>query len=412
MQISLRVDQLTKGMYVAELDIPWLDSPFLFQGFTIETDDELDLLAKHCRHVVVDDMKSRDSIVLRRLLSLEMRAATRPAAANDVVVLEEVGALRRALNRVDERHERGRSQMISAIDDVRLGRILETRDAKAFVGDLVSAIASDAGAAWLLSSLRERSPQLADHCLNTAIIATAFAQHLGYGRERCEVVGLGALLHDIGLARVPKAVLEKAGELDVHEYALVKLHPAHGERILNESRGDLDRDALDIVLLHHERVNRRGYPRKLEAACLPEHAQVVALADVYDSMISRRPYAAPRSPQEALSMINSRSGIDFEPRLVAEFIKCVGIYPAGSPVQLMNGALGIVVSSRPEHRLTPTLLMVRDPAGREILPRKTVNLKLLTDATRRAGWSVARIVDAAAHGINVGAVIREALGRT
>jgi putative nucleotidyltransferase with HDIG domain len=410
MQIRLHVSQLTKGMYVSELDIPWLESPFLFQGFVIETDEELALLGKHCQCVVVDDMKSRDDIRLRTLLSHEMRRATRAVGARDssaTVVMQEIRGLRAALNRVSARHDVRASRVIRVIDDVRLGRILETHDAKAVVADLVETVSGDGDAAWLLSSIRERSSLLADHCLNSAIIAIAFAQHLGYGNEMREAVGLGAMLHDVGLARVPRTVIEKPRELNSQEQALVRLHPAHGARVLREAREDLPREAVDIVLMHHEKLNGRGYPLGKRVERLPEYVQVVALADMYDSMISERPYAPARSPQVVLSVIHARSGIDFERSLVEEFIRCVGIYPVGSLVELGNRALGIVVSSRPESRLTPTLLMVRDPEDRDILPRKMVNLGVLPEMARQSGWSVARIVDARTRGLNVQAIVRE-----
>ncbi len=409
MQVRLNVDQVTCGMYVAELDIPWLESPFLFQGFIVESEAELATLRKHCRQVVVDGMKSVDDHRVRQLLGTEIRRASGVRSRVSGVEMENVEALRKEINSTVLRQRDQASRTIRAIDDLRLGKSLDGQAARDLVTDVVDTVAKDVNAAWLMSSVRERSSRLADHSLNTSIFATAFAQHLGYNRAACEIVGSGAFLHDIGLSKIPPALYDKPGELTAQERKLIEMHPQAGAQMIAQAQGDIDGTACEIVTMHHERVNGRGYPNRARGVDVPEYAQIVALADMYETMISETPYARGKSPQQALAAIHAHIDIAFDKTLVEEFIKCIGIFPVGSLVQLQNGSLGIIVSSSSERRLAPILLMVRDPLGKEILPRRTVDLSRVSPATRRIGWQLSKIVDGSTIGINVPSIVRASL---
>lgn len=411
MRIKVDVEEVTKGMYVAELDRPWLESPFLFQGFVIETDDDLATLREKCNYVFIDDQKSRDSSELRKLFEgLSPQQAV--SGSNGQPVAEADGdpgsarSFKDNFERAVTTFKRSTSTVIRFFDDVRLGNSIDTEDAKGVVGELVSEITHNPNTALWLTSLRSRDEATANHCLNVAILALAFGRHLGYSHDRLQDLGLGALMHDVGVARTPKDILNKPGKLSQDEFEVMKKHPRDGYNVLRVTR-NLPEASLEIILHHHERVDGSGYPDGLAGEDIKEHVRIVAIADVYDSMTSDRPYHEAKSPQDALTQMHKRAEQQFGRSLMEEFIKCVGIYPIGSLVVLETGALGVVMSSNPEARLKPLILLVRDEQGREVRPRKLVNLAQLAAQRGEKGWSISRTVNPKDYGVDISSIAAE-----
>ncbi|HEX6958184.1 MAG TPA: HD-GYP domain-containing protein [Ferrovibrio sp.] len=410
MRIKLDVEQIRVGMYIAALDRPWLESPFLFQGFLVETEDDLETLRKHCNYVFIDDVKSRDSDEVRRLIDAVGTTAD-ATGKTDRQTAERVqqgsaDSFRSNLRHATQSFRKSTDGVIRFFNDMRLGKSVETEDAKAIVSELVTTISSNVNTALWLTNLRTQHEATAAHCLNTSILALAFARHLGYPLEQLQEVGMGALLHDLGIARVPNAVLNKPGNLTEDEFEIVKKHPRDGYHVLKLTR-EIPAPALDIVLHHHERVNGSGYPDGLKDDEIREPVRIVAIADMYDSMTTERVYRKAMTPQDALTAMHKRAESDFGKRLMEEFIKCVGIYPIGSLVLLDTGALGVVVSSNPDARLKPLILLVRDEDGRNVFPRKLVNLATVSGQRSAQAWTVSRVVAPADYGIDIASIAAE-----
>lgn len=407
MRLKMDVADVQLGMYVAELDRPWLESPFLFQGFVLDSEDDLETLREHCNYVFVDDEKSVDPQAAREAASgkgrEEKESPEEPDSENSANAAK---SFRSNIKRAVQTFKRSTGSVIKFFDDARLGKSIDTNDAKAVVSDLVTTITNNVNTALWLTSLRNRTEEGAAHCLNTSILSVAFARHLGYSHDQMQLVGLGALLHDIGFARTPKSILEKPGELTDKEYATVKKHPRDGHAVLKLTHQIPD-EALDIVLHHHERLDGSGYPDGLKGEELGEMVRVVAIADAYDSMTSERVYRKAIAPQDALTTLHKRAAEEFGQSLMEEFIKCVGIYPIGSLVLLNTGALGVVVSSNPDARLKPLILMVRDEQGRDLYPRKLVNLATLSAHQGEGAWSISRVVRPGDYGIDIAAIAAE-----
>ncbi|MBW3567375.1 MAG: HD-GYP domain-containing protein [Proteobacteria bacterium] len=415
MRIKVDVEQVRLGMYIAALDRPWLESPFLFQGFVVESEEDLETLRQHCNYVFIDDVKSRDSEEVRGLIE-------KLGASADVTVKHErqtaeraeqgtVTSFRDNIKHAVQSFRRSTDGVIRFFNDMRLGKSIETEDAKAVVSELITTISSNVNTALWLTNLRAQHEETAAHCLNTSILALAFARHLGYSTEQLEEVGMGALLHDLGIARVPESIINKPGNLNEEEFEVVKKHPRDGFNVLKLTR-EIPEGALDIVLHHHERVNGSGYPDALKDDEIREPVRVVAIADMYDSMTTDRAYRKAMSPQDALTSMHKRAEADFGKRLMEEFIKCVGIYPIGSLVLLDSGALGVVVSSNPDARLKPLILLVRDEHGNDVMPRRLVNLATIGTQGSAGTWSISRVVKAADYSVDISAIAAEEMRMT
>ncbi len=412
MKIKIDIDQVTIGMYIAELDRPWLESPFLFQGFVVEDEAELEKLRESCNFVFVDDIKSESSPELKRLVALAEKTSDGQRARLKVEyqLQSTAESFKKEIDRASEIHAHSTTTAIKILDDFRLGHSVNSEDAKSVVSDLVSIISSNANTALWLTNLRDKNQQLANHCLNVSILSIAFGRYLGYPLEMLSAIGLGGLLHDAGLARVSQDIIDKYDELSEIERENIRRHPLQAEAVFLD-QGDLPVEVLDIVRDHHERIDAKGFPEGKGKNAVHEHVRIVAIADVYDTMTSTRAasdkaYPVGLTPQEALTAMHKRATQDFGNKLVEEFIKCIGIYPIGSLVILNSGALGIVMSSNPDQRMTPLVLLVRNEDGKDVMPRELVNLAT-KDKSKDDSWNISRMVDSGSYGIDVSAIAEE-----
>ena len=158
-----------------------------------------------------------------------------------------------------------------------------------------------------------------NHCYRVSIYAVKIASYLGFSTERLEDIRSAALLHDIGKMEISRNLLYKAARLTNEEYKEMKQHVAKSGEILNPLQGPLGR-ILPIILAHHEKIDGSGYNNMLGEK-IPLEARILAVADVYDSLTSDRPYRKAMSPFDAKDIIEKGSGTEFDPRVVKVFLK-------------------------------------------------------------------------------------------
>lgn len=407
MKIKLDVDRLCTGMYVAELDRPWIGTPFLFQGFLIESPDEISQLRDCCEFVFVDDLQSSQE----RQVQDTLRSAIGPIRSGKVkaitVEFEEWtgGArLRSTLDKLNKTVEKSREKIDSVLEDVKLGRSVQAADTREVIHNLVDNVSRNPQTAQWMTVLQSENQLIAQHSMNVSVLATTFGRFLGWPDAMLNIVSEGAMLHDAGMSRVPPWILEKKGPLNKREFDLVCMHADYAARLLKES-GEYDPRVIEIVRHHHERVDGSGYPDRLQGTQIPDHVQLVSIVDVYESMTAEKPYEGALTPSVALTRIHKRAGTHFNQRMVEAFIRCIGIYPLSSLVRLKNGALGIVVSSTEENRLKPVVLLVQGPDGKNLMPRRMVNLLALESVN--GGWGIEGIADAEAEGIDTRRILVE-----
>lgn len=393
---KVEAGKLRIGMYVAELDRPWLDSPFLFQGFTIQDEDELRQLRETCNHVFVDVEKSGDIDPEE----LEQFTASSSSGGSPEVRVD----FSEEIVRAREVRKRGTGITRRLLEDGRLGESVRSEEARDVVSDLITSVSNNPNASLWLTNLKRQHEYLAAHSMDTCILAVAFGRQLGYEHKELEEIGMGAMLHDIGLMRTPKKILDKPGPLTDEEFKIVSRHPREGYNVLRLIPG-MSEIALNIVRHHHERIDGSGYPDGLKGDDIPREALVVALVDVYDSLTSPRPYVeTPLSPHAALGRLREVAATDFGGDLVEQFMRCIGIYPVGSLVELTSGALAAVVSHSPRTRLSPVVMMLRDADGQPYTSRPLVNLDALVGGMDTERWRILGVRDPSEYGIDMGEI--------
>jgi HD-GYP domain-containing protein (c-di-GMP phosphodiesterase class II) len=170
----------------------------------------------------------------------------------------------------------------------------------------------------MAQALDARDPYTAGHSDRVSFNSTAIAAAIGLTPPEVEVIRIGAKLHDIGKIGIPDAILQKPGVLTAEEFALIKLHPQIGKRILDKFEGF--RDYLPIVELHHENQDGSGYPYGLKGHELPLGVRIVHVADVYDAVTSNRAYRKAMSERQVLDILMSGAGPLFDPEVVNAFL--------------------------------------------------------------------------------------------
>ncbi len=424
-RIKVDVNALKSGMYVAELDRPWLGTPFLFQGFPITTDEEIVQLQQCCEYVFVDATQSvgwePDMRLLRRMdeyLVLEQPDADASQSQPPRFTTQRVnvqsepkhgwkqdtGTFLATLQRTRETYGRTHEYVNQVLDDVRLGRAIDPAGAKEVVNTLVDAIITNESALVWLTMLKHRDEYTSQHSINVCIMSLLFGRALGLEKYELQELGHGALLHDIGKMKVPLEILNKTTPLTDAELAELKLHAGYGYEMLCDSR-DIGAQALDVIRSHHERVDGSGYPRGLKGDEIGRFAMIVSVVDVYDAITSDRVYHMGISPHEAINLMYGWTPHGFLRELIESFIKCLGIYPIGSIVELETGEVGVVMTMNLAQRLRPIITLVLDCDKRPYPVRKLLNLAQF--AGDDGAVNIQRILQSNAYGIDVRSLVLE-----
>lgn len=387
--IKIHISELRIGMYVSKLECDWLETPFLVQGFVIECLDDIDAVAEYSNYVWIDAVQE---VWIPPEQRQTLKAKPKTVYINKVSAPEE----RYAAVSIYRDSQR---LMKTLLDDVRLGGVIDTEQAKATVKTCVNSVLRNPDALLWMTKMRSEESYTAEHSLNVCILAIAFGRHLGKSETDLEKLGLCGLLHDVGKMRIPPAVLNKVEPLTDKEFNMIKAHTVHGRNLLMSSPG-IYHGAIDVAYSHHERIDGMGYPRKLPASGISEFSRIITLVDAYDAMTADRCYSRAMPSTDALRNIYKDRGTHFDERLALEFIKCIGLYPPGSIVELVNGLVGIVLESNHRFRHLPKILVVHNIHG-PLEKERVLSLNNIEQGTLDKNHLIQRALCDGSYGINI-----------
>ncbi len=382
-EVKVPVGKLELGMHVTRLDKPWEETDFLLQGFVIQDQETLAALTAQCDYVYIEGRLthaqapvqqrpreapqekkglfarfSRSSSAQPIANKVETRQPGRPPANKRISYINKIPT-ERELPQAKGTYDFAKTTVTNIMDGIRIGRTIDMNEARAAVTRIVDSVLRNKDALTWLTKIKDKDEYTAEHSLNVSILSATFARHLGHSEEEIETIALGGLLHDVGKAKIPLEILNKTGRLTDEEFIIMRQHPLFGRNLLM-SVSNKDRITIDIAHAHHERVDGKGYPRKLQAHQIPYYAKIIAIADAYDAITSNRCYDSGRSSMEALDIIYQVKGEHFDEELALEFIRCIGIYPPGAIVEMNTGEVGLVVNTHEKSKLKPRILVVLD----------------------------------------------------
>ncbi len=203
-----------------------------------------------------------------------------------------------------------------------------------------------------------------ENAMNCAVLATLVGQNLNMVQHKLIQLATGALLHDVGMLRIPQAVRAKTGELTPDEVRIMQEHPLHSYRIITKEMKFAEEIGV-AAYQHQERWDGQGYPRQLSGRNIAPMARIIAVVDAFEAMVSKRPYRSSMIGYAAMRTILGDNGRRFDPDILRIFIRTMGIYPIGSVVLLKDGRIGRVVDVNGSAPVRPHVKIMIDPTGRE-----------------------------------------------
>ncbi|MBN4055440.1 HD-GYP domain-containing protein [bacterium AH-315-K03] len=396
-KIPIPVSGLKIGMYVCELDRPWLETPFTLQGFKITTLEDIEVINQHCEFVYIEQNEDHWLEAQEHPLFEKRKSRTRYPSPEDSL---------QEFTRAQSIHRSARHLTRSFMDDVRLGQAINIKEITSTVSECVSSILRSPDAMIWLSRIRKKDDFTCEHSLNVALLAIAFGRHLGASVEDLNKLGLVGLLHDVGKMRIPNEILSKKSKLDHNEMSIMQTHTRHGRDILIAHK-NIYHGVVDVAYSHHETLDGKGYPRQIKASGITDFSRIITLCDTYDSITSDRNYKKGRSSLDALKILYQNKGTKYDDKLVTEFISCIGLYPSGSVVELTNGQAGIVISTNYRHRHLPKVLVIRD-AHKAPMPESVLDLERLASHNDQRHF-IKTVIANGSYGIRVEDYIEKGL---
>ncbi len=264
------------------------------------------------------------------------------------------------------------------VNSVRMGRSGGLKRVKRVVQTIVDQILADETSLVGLTTIRDYDEYTFVHSLNVCIFSVALGRRLLLDKLQLYDLGMAALFHDIGKARIQLEVLNKTEKLSEDEWRMLTTHTWRGLLTLLQFKSTTEMPYRSMVVAyeHHMRIDQTGYPRTLRERDLSIFSKIVAIADGFDAATTQRAYANPVAPAIVLQEMrdNPRRGMD--PTLVKAFVAMLGIYPVGTLVMLDTFELAVVqaADADPEMASRPTVLIVSDAQGNVLYPGLEVSL--------------------------------------
>ncbi|MBY5922786.1 HD-GYP domain-containing protein [Ferrimonas balearica] len=349
---NLPVHQVTLGMYV--VDIPGHSIMAIRQQGYIRTPEMLALLRKQgVKSVLIDTSRSQTGASTPT--PSQPAAASKPAQAK--------ASLKEELPRARKLYNRARQLQQRMMHDVKLGKQLELEPVEQMADQFIDSVFRNSSALNCLRLIKDKDDYLLEHSIGVAILMTLFARQLGYSGSVLHKICVGSLLHDIGKVMIPVEILNKPGKLTDEEFAIMRSHAAHSRDIIKSTPG-ISPISLDVAAMHHEKLDGTGYPEGLQGDSITTYGRMIAICDIYDAITADRIYHKGAPPTVALKRLLEMTPHQLDRELVQEFIQCIGVYPAGTMVELSSGLLAVVQESNEGKPLKPIVKAVYNPNSR------------------------------------------------
>jgi HD-GYP domain-containing protein (c-di-GMP phosphodiesterase class II) len=293
------------------------------------------------------------------------------------------------------------------VNSIRLGRTSNVKKVKRAVQMIVDQVLTNETSILGLTTLRDYDEYTFTHSVNVCIFSVALGRKIGLSKLQLYDLGMTALLHDIGKAKIPIEVLNKTTGLAEDEWRLIQAHPWRGAMVLFGMRAydEIPYKSILVAHEHHMKTDLTGYPRAIRARTLGIFSRLVAVADGFDAATTRRAYqSVPIEPDQVLREMWTNPRRGYDPIVVKALINLIGVYPIGTCVILDTFEVAIVAQANPdrENMNRPVVRIAIDPSGATIAaPGVPVDL---TERTPEGGYlrSIVKVTNPERYGLTVG----------
>lgn len=417
---KINVLDLKKGMYVSELDKPWLESPFLLQGFLIQDDQEIQQLQQICRYVFIDELQSKVAIkeedlteisdglapLSAREINIGSAADAKKALGRGGTIAELPGPIEppkieftNELDQARQVHEHLNTVVNNLYDSISRNKVPDFQQVSGVVSDVVYSLNRNEFALEWLSQLKSKDQFAAQHSMNVAIFSAKLGRHLGMDDELLKTLGMCGLMHDIGKIKIPENILRKPARLSAPEMKIMEVHPEIGMKIMKKMP-NVPLDVINTCMKHHERLDGKGYPDQLSGDNIDLMTRIISIADAYDAITSENDYNPGYSPSHAMSELYKQKGKAYDAELVDAFIRCIGVFPVGTVIETHTGEVGIVISTSDNHKLNPSIIMVLNNHKQPFKKAHILNSAIIYTEDGDFRFNIKRALNAGNYGVH------------
>lgn len=363
-EYPITVDQLRPGVFIRLERTNWFDHPFLFNNFKIKDDGQIALLRKLGITKVICVPEKSDLLPLR---PTDTETASKPEEELPQDVIDHLWEVKRErTRRLREKKEQLHqceirlNSCIREFDNILKGVLggnsHAVEEALAFVDRLGDYFLEDRESTLHLMNVMDTAEAAYSHAMNVAVLSMMVGKEASLDKEQMTDLGMGALFHDLGKEGLPKKLLRKRGKLTRPEQDLIDRHPVTGAAMLADIE-IFPKGALNVVAHHHENMDGSGVPEGLKDGEIDTLSRIVAIANTYDNHCNAHDPEQSLTPYLALSYMFGQQKQIFDVEMLALFIRCLGVYPPGTVVELSNGSIGMVMSVNPKNQLNPSVVL-------------------------------------------------------
>lgn len=333
---DLTIDELKVGMFVKDIFLKDSDHKVKNQG-VVNSQRTIELLKKQG--------------VVRVVIDCE-QSEVQTSNLGDV----EEASLEKEFSRSCEIYDQSTEKVKELLLNASSEKPLSIEAMTALAGEITNSVTRNEHAMTILTRIRQKSNYQWEHAINCAVLICGFSIYLGFKKNTVQELTLGAMLHDIGTAKVSRAILEKQEKLTKNEMSVVQKHVFWGVE-LSKREGFSSPILTDMLVNHHERLDGSGYPRGIAGDKISKLSRITAVVDVYDAMTGDKPYKKGMLPQAVFRhLLNEKD--KFDPDIVQKFIKYLGIHPVGSLVELSNNKIAVVIEGNRIEPLKPKIKVI------------------------------------------------------
>lgn len=394
----IRIQHLTLGMYVHDFCSSWMDHPFWRAKFVLKEPKDLARIhATAIKEVWIDTSRgldvaagvqavSRDEVDFQvetefgmlDMLTPMVAATPHPQSPPPAPVFSH--ALGRAPTSISVELQaaasicvQAKQAVVSMFNEARMGQAVNSENARNLVEEISDSVTRNPSALISLARLKTADNYTYMHSVAVCALMVALARQIRLDEEQTRLAGMAGLLHDLGKAAIPLAVLNKPGKLTDEEFAMVQDHAVQGYAML-KAGDSADAAVLDACRHHHEKMDGTGYPDKLKGEEISLIARMTAICDVYDAVTSDRAYKRGWDPAESLRCMAEWTNGHLDPRLFQAFVKSIGIYPVGSLVRLTSGRIGVVIEQGQQSLISPKIKVFFSTKSNQRIPTMVIDL--------------------------------------
>ena len=344
------------GMFVSNLDRPWLETPFPLQGFEVHSQHDLDEITRLTKYVYI--LEPDENIEINGLTSTnksffsDNKDLNVESYNNTVTVDEEIQNIKSSHNEFVD--------ILSNLYKItRSDGKLNLEIIEYPIKAMVRSVINNADAYLWLTRLKKFDSFIYKNALTAGVIAASMGRSLGLPKNDILKLSVACILMDIGKLLLPDKLVHQTHRLTHDEWEIMKTHVKLGVEFVG-SRTNMDPKIIQVIETHHERISGCGYPSGLHGNEIPLFGQVAGIIDQYVAVTSPRPFSEPISPSHAEQILYKQKGIHFDTILIEYFIQALSTYPTGTLVELSTGEVAIVKSQHHGSHLKPNLILLLD----------------------------------------------------